>query len=384
MDQSTRSDKGTPPGDKLLFTPGPLTTSASVKRAMLRDLGARDAEFVGLVAWIRGRLLELAGTSKERGFEAVPMQGSGTFGLESLVGTVVPPAGGLLVCVNGAYGRRLVEIGRRLGIRTEELACSEDRRPDPAAVERALADDRGLTHLALVHCETTTGIMNPVRELGAIARRLGRDYLVDSMSAFGAVPVDVEADGIDHLVSSANKCIEGVPGFSFVVSRRSKLEAAEGLARSVSLDLVAQWRGLEASGQFRFTPPTHALLAFGQALRELEDEGGVAARGGRYRANQRRLAAGMRALGFRELLDPQVQGPVITTFHHLDDPRFDFEALYRRLSERGFVIYPGKLGELPCFRIGTCGRLGPPEIDRLLAGLRATLLELGVALPESA
>lgn len=364
--------------DKLLFTPGPLTTSLGVKLAMLRDLGSRDASFVETVRRIRGELLSLAGVSVERGYEAVLIQGSGTFGVESVISSIVPRDGKLLVAVNGAYGERILRIASVLGLPTAEVRSPENRTIAPDAVDRALEEDPAITDVALVHCETTTGILNPLRAIGAIVRRHGRRFIVDSMSAFGAVPFDFEACAIDFLVSSANKCIEGAPGFSFVICRREPLVSSEGRARSLSLDLLSQWRGLEANGQFRFTPPTHAILAFERALRELEKEGGIQARGARYRKNHEITVEGMRKLGFREYLAPELQGPIITSFRYPDHPAFRFDEFYDRLNRRGYVIYPGKVSSADCFRIGHIGRLFPTDVHALLGAIESTLEEMGI------
>lgn len=366
--------------DKLLFTPGPLTTSSTVKEAMLRDLGSRDTEFIELVRDIRRRLLALAGVSQEQGYEAVLMQGSGTFGVESVIGSVIPRYGKLLVIVNGAYGERMVEMARRLGISVEVSGYEENETPLINDLSIRLADD-SITHVAMVHSETTSGILNPVEEIGPAVRGAGRRFIVDAMSSFGAYPIDMAAAGIDYLVSSANKCIEGVPGFAFVIARREPLMTSGGNARSLSLDLHAQWRGLEKDGQFRFTPPTHALLAFKRALDELDAEGGVAGRAARYKANHAALLRGMRALGFEEYVPREFQSHIITTFHYPKDPRFAFEEFYRRLSDKGFVIYPGKLTKLDCFRIGNIGRLYAKDMEALVAAIEATLKEMGVAAP---
>lgn len=365
--------------DKTLFTPGPLTTSRTVKQAMLRDLGSRDTEFIGVVADIRRRLVALGDPSGDD-YTAVLMPGSGTFSLEAVLGSVVPPDGQLLILVNGAYGRRLVQIAQVLKIAHTALTWSEDRAPDPDEVDQALAADPALTHVVVVHCETTTGIFNPVREIGRVAAQQGRRYIVDAMSSFGAVPLNLAECSVDYLVSSANKCIEGVPGFGYILARRADLLATAGWARSLSLDLFAQWRGLETDGQFRFTPPTHTLLAFHQALLELEAEGGVAARAARYQGNYAVLVAGMRALGFKEFLARERQGYIITSFYYPAHPRFNFGEFYRRLSDQGHVIYPGKLSQAECFRIGHLGRLDAADIHALLAAIRLTLDEMGVQL----
>lgn len=366
--------------DNLLFTPGPLTTSPTVKRAMLRDLGSRDFEFVEVVKEIRTRLLALGGVASPA-YEAIPMQGSGTFGIEAVLSSVIPPDGKLLVVVNGAYGRRMVQMADVLGIAVRSVEVAENQTPEPALVEGMLAADAAITHVAVVHCETTTGIVNPVAAIGDVVRRQERVFIVDAMSSFGAIPVEMAAWGIDYLISSANKCIQGVPGFSFVLARRDALLATEGWSRTLSLDLLAQWRGLERNGQFRFTPPTHALLAFHQALLELEAEGGVAARGARYRCNHETLVAGMRALGFQEYLAPADQGYIITSFFYPDHPNFDFDDFYRRLNERGFAIYPGKVSDADCFRIGHIGHLFAEDMRRLVGAVRAVLREMDVALP---
>ena len=365
--------------DKALYTPGPLTTSTSVKQAMLRDLGSRDDGFISLVKRIRQQLLEI-GEVAGKGYEAIIVQGSGTFGLESVLGSVTPPDGHWLVIVNGSYGRRMVEINRVLGIRTTVLDTPENENPAPEAVAEALQRDPSLTHVAIIHCETTTGIFNPLEEIGALVREAKKIFFVDAMSSFGAVPLKPAEWGIDYLVSSANKCIEGVPGFSFVLARREALLATRGFARSLSLDLLAQLEGLDANGQFRFTPPTHSLLAFAQALDELREEGGVGARAGRYRGNYEVVVAGMRELGFKEYLTPETQGYIINSYRYPDHPNFDFGAFYNALNEKGFVIYPGKLSAADCFRIGNIGRLFESDMRGLLAAIRETLAEMNISL----
>lgn len=362
--------------EKVLFTPGPLTTSRPVKEAMLRDLGSRDQQFLDIVRSIRRRLLAIA--QVESGYEAVLIQGSGTFGIESVVGSAVPRDGHLLVLVNGAYGRRMVQIAQVLGIRTTSVTIPEDQPVTAIHARQALAAHPGVSHLGIIHCETTTGILNDVEAIGAEAQTYGARYLVDAMSSFGGIPLSVRAWHADFVVSSANKCIQGVPGFSFAIVRRPALDECAGRARSLSLDLHAQWRGLEADGQFRFTPPTHALLAFHQALDELDSEGGVEGRARRYHDNHETLMAGMSALGFHPYLPPMHQSDIITSFRYPADPQFHFEAFYAALSARGFVIYPGKLTTADCFRIGTIGHMTPADVSGLLAAIPQVLAEMNV------
>jgi 2-aminoethylphosphonate-pyruvate transaminase len=366
--------------DKTLFTPGPLTTSSTVKAAMQRDLGSRDSEFIGLVKDIRTRLLACAGVDKAAGYEAVLLPGSGTYGVESVITTAVPRDGKLLVMVNGAYGARIVKMAQVHGINHRADTLAEDRAFSANDVVRWLATDKAITHVAVVHSETTTGLMNPIEEIGAAVAQHGSSLIVDAMSSFGGVEIDLEAVDADWWISSSNKCIEGVPGFSFVIAKNSALVAAEGQARTLALDVVAQWRGLEQSGQFRFTPPTHSILAFHQALLELEQEGGVKGRAARYIDNNRMLREGMQRLGFRPYLAKSVQGHIITSFHYPDDRAFRFDDFYARLSQRGHVIYPGKLTQAACFRVGNIGHIGRPEIDALLAAAKAVLADMGVKL----
>jgi 2-aminoethylphosphonate-pyruvate transaminase len=369
--------------NKLLFTPGPLTTSEMVKQAMLRDLGSRDAEFLSLVSQIRRRLLEL-GHVASGSYEAVLMQGSGTFAVESVLSSVISRSGKLLVAINGAYGHRMAKIATVLGVSCQTIIFEEATPVLVEGVRQALAEDPAITHVGTIHCETSTGILNPVAELGCAVRELGRIFIVDAMSSFGGIPIDISGNKIDFLVSSANKCIQGVPGFAFVLARRDLLQATEGYARSVSLDLLAQWKGLESDGQFRFTPPTHALLAFWQALLELEEEGGVEGRAARYSANRQALMEGMTELGFDAYLAPEHQSHFITSFRFPAHRRFHFSTFYRRLSELGFVIYPGKVSNADCFRIGTIGHLFPQDIRALVAAIRRVLSEMHIDSPRAA
>lgn len=364
--------------DKRLFTPGPLTTSERVKRAMLRDLGSRDSAFIQVIREIRHELLKLGGVANG-GYEAVLMQGSGTFGIESVVGTVVPPDGKLLVAINGAYGRRMAEMAERLGIETIRYTIPENQPIDPHEIANALSADAFISHVGVIHCETTTGLLNPVAEIGEAVRKAGRLLIVDAMSSFGGIEFD--ASCADYIVSSTNKCIQGVPGFAFALARRVPFAATEGWSHSLSLDLHAQWRGLEKDGQFRFTPPTHALLAFREALAELADEGGVAARAARYARNRTILWEGLGALGLEEYLPRELQSHIILSYRYPRHEAFRFEELYQRLSDRGLVIYPGKVSDADCFRIGCIGHLFEADFRELVAALGQVFDEMGVPVP---
>lgn len=358
--------------DYLLLTPGPLSTTATVRAAMLQDSCTWDADYnLGVVEPIRRELVRLAtGPEYESDYSAVLLQGSGSYVVESVLGSAIGIDECLLIINNGAYGARMGEMARCLGLRHHELDCGETTRPEPAAIEAMLARHPEITHLAMVHCETTTGMLNPLEEVAALCQRRGIRLIVDAMSSFGGIPIDMGCLGIEFLISSANKCIQGVPGFGFVIARRAALVACAGRARSVSLDLHAQWQTMELQGgKWRFTSPTHTVLAFSQALRELDEEGGIEARHQRYSENQRTLVAGMAALGFAPLLPEQWQSPIITAFYSPAHPDYRFADFYQRLKAQGFVIYPGKVSQADCFRIGNIGEVTPERVRELLAAM---------------
>ncbi|NMB53127.1 MAG: 2-aminoethylphosphonate--pyruvate transaminase [Leptolinea sp.] len=368
--------------DKALFTPGPLTTSRTVKQSMLRDLGSRDTQFIQLVFEIRRRLVHLAHASLEA-YTSIIMQGSGTFGIESVITSVIPADGKLLVLVNGAYGERIVQMAQVHHIPVIVLQCPEDQVPDIQLLREILTEDQQISHVAVVHCETTTGIINPIQAIGEVVKKHDCIFIVDAMSSFGAYEIPVEGWGIDFLISSSNKCIEGVPGFSFILANKKTLSPVKGSARTLALDLYAQWEELEKTGQFRFTPPVQALMAFNQALIELDEEGGIIARGERYRKISESILSGMQDMGFVTYLDPENRGYIITSFRYPDNSNFNFNTFYQKLSDKGCVIYPGKLSRADCFRIGHIGRLDDADVFVLLSAIRDTLNEMKIELPVS-
>ncbi|NEX89066.1 2-aminoethylphosphonate--pyruvate transaminase [Aeromonas rivipollensis] len=368
--------------DYLLLTPGPLSTTATVRAAMLQDSCTWDADYnLGVVEPIRRELVRLAtGPEYESNYSAVLLQGSGSYVVESVLGSAIGAEECLLIINNGAYGARMGEMARCLGLRHHELDCGETTRPEPAAIDAMLARHPEITHLAMVHCETTTGMLNPLEEVAELCQRRGIRLIVDAMSSFGGIPIDMGRLGIEFLISSANKCIQGVPGFGFVIARRAALTACAGRARSVSLDLHAQWQTMEKQGgKWRFTSPTHTVLAFAQALRELDEEGGIAARYQRYSENQRILVAGMAELGFAPLLSEQWQSPIITAFYSPAHPDYRFADFYQRLKGQGFVIYPGKVSQADCFRIGNIGDVTPARVRALLAAMASACYWQGEA-----
>jgi 2-aminoethylphosphonate-pyruvate transaminase len=350
----------------LLLTPGPLTTTKSVRAAMLRDWCTWDDDYNSMVQEVRHNLVRLA-TRNPASYTSVLMQGSGTFSVEAALGTFVPREGHVCFPINGAYGRRMVTIADRLGTSKTVIPFDENEIIDPNKLEKMLEYDRSITHVALVHCETTTGILNPLEAVADVVKARGKTLIVDAMSSFGGIPMDVADLGIDVCISSSNKCIQGAPGFGFVIARKPVLEEAEGRSRSLALDLYDQWKTMEgANGKWRFTSPTHCVHAFRQALLELEEEGGVEARNLRYSENQSILVEEMERIGFRAFIPREHQSPIITAFLSPDSSDFSFQLLYSHLKTGGFVIYPGKLTAVDTFRIGTIGNVFPDDIRRLV------------------
>ena len=359
-----------------LFTPGPINTDPETKAAMQRDYGSRDTDFIALTARVRERLAAIANAG--RGYVCVPIQGSGTFAVEAALGTLVPRSGKVLVLANGVYGRRIAQICEISGRAFTLFETGETEPPDPAKIAAALAADPEITHVVAVHCETTSGILNPLEEIAAVTRKAGRKLIVDAMSTFGILPLDAGKLGCEAIVASSNKCLEGVPGIGFVVARSDALAESAGNCHSLALDLHEQWRFLEASGQWRFTPPTHVLAALDAALDLYDSEGGSKARLARYRRNCEVLVAGMRRLGFETLIPDRLQAPVIVTFRVPEDPAFRFESFYEALRRRGFVIYPGKLTKAETFRIGCIGAIGETQMTALVNAVAEVMAEQGI------
>jgi 2-aminoethylphosphonate-pyruvate transaminase len=364
-------------GDPFLLTPGPLTTSASVKRAMVHDWGSRDAAFVRFNREVLDKITEIAGGAGTHA--TVGMQGSGTFAVEAMLTSFVPRDGKVLLLINGAYGKRAQKICEIAGRAVRVLETAEDTPPDLAALGALLAADAGITHVFAVHCETTSGIANPIAEIARIVAASGRRLLVDSMSAFGALPIDAREVQYDALAASSNKCLEGVPGMGFVICRKDALLRTKGNATTLVLDLLDQWQVMEKTGQWRFTPPIQVIVALHQAIHEYEAAGGREGRHARYAENCRVLIEGMRGMGFRTLLPDALQAPIIVTIRMPADPRFDFQRFYDGLKDRGYVIYPGKLTVAESFRIGCIGRLDASHMRGALGAIREMLTELGVA-----
>ena len=362
--------------DPILLTPGPLTTALPTRMAMLRDWGSWDSTFNAITAKVRERLLDVVAAADTH--TCVPMQGSGTFSVEAAVNTLVPRDGHVLVLVNGAYGQRFAKLARMMGRRVSVFETAEDVPTTAADVDRLLAADGSITHVGLIHCETSTGILNPLREIADVVARHGRRLIVDAMSSFGALAIDARTMPFDAVIAASGKCIEGPPGMAFVIARRAALEQCAGNSTSLSLDLFDQWQYMEKTTQWRYTPPTHVVAAFAAALDAFIAEGGQPARLARYTRNYETLVQGMAELGFRPFLDPRIQAPIIVTFHAPADPHYTFRAFYDSVRDKGFILYPGKLTQVETFRVGCIGAIDRDEMRHAVNAVRDTLAELQI------
>ena len=362
--------------DAILLTPGPLTTTLRTKLAMLRDWGSWDTDFIAITAELRRQLIAIV--HGEASHVVVPLQGSGTFSVEAAVATLVPRDGHVLVLDNGAYCKRLGKLSTLMGRRTTIMEHAEDQPVSAAALDAKLSADPSITHVGFIHCETGTGVLNPLQAVSEVCARHGKGLIIDAMSSFAALPIDAREIRFDALVAASGKCLEGVPGMGFVFLRKAVLAGCEGNSHSLAMDLFDQHSYMEKTGQWRFTPPTHVVAALAEALRQFVEEGGQPARLARYADNCRTLIDGMGALGFRPFIEPALQAPIIVTFHMPADPGFDFQAFYDRLKDRGYVIYPGKLTVADSFRIGCIGRLYPDDMKGALAAVREVLDEMRV------
>ena len=356
----------------ILLTPGPLTTSESVKATMMTDWCTWDEDYnLHIVEEIRKSLVELATKATDE-YTSVLLQGSGTYCVEAVIGSTIKAGDKLLILSNGAYGDRMGNIAEYHGINYDMLAFDETEQVSVEYVDDYLAHNAEITHVAIVHCETTTGVLNPLKEIAHIVKMHGKKLIVDAMSSFGGVPLDVQELGIDFMTSSANKVIQCVPGFGFIIARKSELKYCKGVSKSLSLDIYDQWETMEKGhGKWRFTSPTHVVRAFKQAMEELKEEGGVAARHKRYCENHDILVKGMRSLGFETLLPDNIQSPIITSFLY-PKKDFDFKSFYAQLKEKGFVIYPGKISQADTFRIGNIGDVYPEDFKHLIEAVQST------------
>jgi len=362
--------------DPILLTPGPLTTSLATRSAMLRDWGSWDAAFNGVTAQVRAKLTDVIHAAQTH--VCVPMQGSGTFSVEAAINTLVPRDGHVLVLINGAYGKRLARLATMMGRRTATFETADDVPTTAEDVDRLLTRDPTVTHVGLIHCETSTGIENPLRGIAAVVARHGKSLIVDAMSSFGALPIDARDTPFDALIAASGKCVEGPPGMGFVFVRKDVLARCAGHSTSLALDLHDQWAYMEKTTQWRFTPPTHVVVALHSALDQFIAEGGQPARHARYTANFETLVAGMGELGLRVFLPRAIQAPIIVTFHAPADPRYSFKEFYERVRDKGYVLYPGKLTQVETFRVGCIGAIGPAEMRHAVNAVRDTLSEMGI------
>jgi 2-aminoethylphosphonate-pyruvate transaminase len=362
--------------DPILLTPGPLTTSTATKSAMLLDWGSWDSAFNTLTASVCRDLVAIVNAEREH--VCVPLQGSGTFAVEAALGTLVPKHGRVLVPDNGSYCKRIVRILSYLGRDAVVLPHHEQEPADLARIDAALKADPSITHVAQVHCETGTGILNPLGEIAGIVSNHGRGLIIDAMSSYGAIPIDARSIRFDALIAASGKCLEGVPGMGFVIARQTALEGSGGNSASLAMDLLDQWQYMQKTGLWRFTPPTHVLAALRAAIDQYQVQGAQRARLARYAENCAALVSGMRALGLQTFLPDALQAPIIVTFHSPPDPAYDFGEFYRRVRDRGFILYPGKLTAVDTFRVGCIGAIGAETLTRAVAAIAGALQEMGV------
>jgi 2-aminoethylphosphonate-pyruvate transaminase len=362
--------------EPILLTPGPLTTSADTKSAMLSDWGSWDSGFNALTASVCRDLVAILEAQSDH--VCVPLQGSGTFAVEAALGTLVPRSGKVLVPDNGSYCKRIARILGYLGREAVILPHGEQEPADPSRIDAALAADPGITHVAQVHCETGTGILNPLPEIAAVVAKHGRGLIVDAMSSYAAIPIDARTLRFDAMIAASGKCLEGVPGMGFVIARRTSLERSAGNSASLVMDLLDQWQYMQKTGQWRFTPPTHVLAALRAAIDQYQAQGGLPARLARYTENCAALVSGMRALGFKTFLPDATQAPIIVTFHAPTDPTYDFTDFYRRVRDRGFILYPGKLTAVDTFRVGCIGAINADTLKHAVSAIGEALREMGV------
>jgi len=363
--------------EAILLTPGPLTTSLRTKLAMLKDWGSWDSDFIAITARVRKSLLSIVHGHDSH--VVVPLQGSGTFSVEAAVATVVPRDGHVLVLDNGAYCKRAAKLTHLMGRRTTVVPFAEDAAVSPEVLQSHLLADKSITHVVMIHCETGAGVLNPLQAVADVCQAHGKGLIVDAMSSFAALEIDARKLRFDALIAASGKCLEGVPGMGFVFIRKAILPQCEGNNTSLAMDLFDQHAYMEKTGQWRFTPPTHVLVALNEAIEQFEEEGGQAARLARYEGNYRTLIEGMTALGFKPFLDPAIQAPIIVTFHAPADPRYQFKTFYDTAKKNGFILYPGKLTQVETFRVGCIGAIGPVEIAQAVHAVALTLKEMGIA-----
>jgi 2-aminoethylphosphonate-pyruvate transaminase len=363
--------------DKILLTPGPLTTTLRTKLAMLRDWGSWDGDFNAVTARVRQSLLAIV--HGQDSHVVVPLQGSGTFSVEAAVATLVPKDGHVLVLDNGAYCKRAARLTTLMGRRCTVVGCGDHEAVDPAVLDAQLQADASITHVVLIHCETGAGVLNPLQAVADVCAAHDKGLIVDAMSSFAALEIDARKVRFDALIAASGKCLEGVPGMGFVFIRKAVLDACAGRSASLAMDLHDQYVYMEKTGQWRFTPPTHVVVALAEAIAQFEEEGGQPARLARYSANCRTLLDGMAGLGFKPFLDPAIQAPIIVTFHAPGDARYDFKAFYDAAKAHGFLIYPGKLTQVETFRVGCIGAIGPTEMAQAVHAVQAALADMGIA-----
>jgi 2-aminoethylphosphonate aminotransferase len=357
----------------ILLNPGPATTTDTVKKSLVvPDICPREREFSVLLNEIRNDLVRIVHGDDQ--YTSVLFAGSGTAVMDSVINSVIPGNKKIAVIVNGAYGERLVRIARTYKIPCLPIIFDWREKPDLKKLDRLLKNDTSVCCVALVHHETTTGILNPITEVGRIVKKYNCTYIVDAISSYAGIPIDIKESKADFLLSTSNKCIQGMAGLAFVVCKKSALESIKNYEkRSFYLDLYNQYDYLEKTGQTPFTPPVQIAYALKQAIKEYFEEGGDR-RYARYTENWKTLRSGLLDLGFTLLLKEDQESHILLTVIEPEAKNFDFEKMHDYLYDLGFTIYPGKLKQ-KTFRLANMGAIYPADITAFLTALKEYLKE---------
>ena len=361
---------------KILLNPGPATTTDSVKNAMVvEDICPREKDFGQLLDRIKDDLVRVV--HGENDYLATLFTASGTGGLEAAITSAVPKGKKLLVVDNGAYGARMANIAKTFGIEVVHYKLEYGDYPDLAAIDDLLRKNPETSHLALVHHETTTGMLNPVQEICDLSRRYNVEVIVDCMSSYAGIPIDIKKWDTGFLISSSNKCIQGMPGLVFVIFKKSLLPAIQNQKRSFYFDLYSQYTGFQKTGQMQYTPPVQVAYALRQAIDEYFAEGEMN-RWKRYRESWETLCSGLKQLGFQFLLPRQYESQILLAIIEPNHPAYNFDSMHDYLYQRGFTVYPGKGAKEATFRLSILGDLSKTDIEAFLKELKGYLLQARV------
>lgn len=365
----------------ILLNPGPATTTDSVKLAqVVPDICPREKEFAGMMKQMREDLVRIVHGDQEK-YTSVLFCGSGTLNLDVCLNSLLPADRKVLVINNGAYSSRAVEICEYYGLPHIQLKFPVDEQPDLKVVEQTIKENPDIAVVYTTHNETGTGVLNPVREIGALAHENGAIFVVDTTSTYAMIPIDIERDNIDFCMASAQKGLMSMTGLSFVIGNRRIIEeSANYPKRSYYCNLFLQYDYFEKTGQMHFTPPVQTIYATRQALDEYFEEG-EKAKWERHTRVFQALKKGVASLGFREMIRDEIQAGLVVSVLYPDDPNWDFERVHDYCYEHGFTIYPGKVSDTPTFRLCALGAIDEPDIEAFIQVLRQALCANNILVP---